>query len=117
MRLSVVYGIGFLLLVIALALFLVFLGDSDYPLIIHFDKYSGIDYWGSRADVVKVIVFGFIMNFVNLWLAYALRDRVLFKKEAEGPRRRGILPYFLGFTNLFLSILILIAVGVIISIN
>jgi hypothetical protein len=121
MDLKIIYGIGLGILVITLVLFFVFLSDADHSLIIHFDKFVGIDLWGKSSDVLKIIIFGFIVQGLNMGLAYNLSKKRIFPvgevENEKGTETRKVLPYTLGFINIFIAVLILIAVGVIISVN
>jgi len=117
---KIIFIISFLPILIATGLYFVYLSDADHPLIIHFDKYNGIDLWGAPRDVLKIIIFGFVLNFMNLGLARALQNRVILSESTARPPAlslKRIFPYIFGFLNLLLSVLILIAVGVIISVN
>jgi hypothetical protein len=117
---KIIFIVSYLPLLVAIGLYFVFLSGVNHPLIIHFDKYNGIDLWGTPRDVFKIIIFGFVLNVINLGLARALRNRVVIPRvetSKDSFTLDRIFPYLLSFLNLFLSILILIAVGVIISVN
>lgn len=79
--------------------------SSGRPLIIHFTAEQGIDFFGSRADVFKIIIIGFAVISINLFLGF-----ILFEKER-------ILSYLLGVVSLFFSFFILAFLAVIISVN
>jgi len=129
--LRVIYGLALALLVIALVISFIFLSHTNQALVIHFDKYNGINLWGDRADAIEVIIFGFILNALNIGLAFRFHRRQVFSvlpdAEKNEPQpadsgktiinNRKLLPYLFGFFNIFISVLILIAVGVIISVN
>ena len=74
-------------------------------LIMHYDGYKGIDFLGDKGDVFSLIGISAAMVILNVWLA----NRVYFKER--------FLAYLLSFSSLVLSILILIGVFAIISIN
>lgn len=80
-----------------------FRGVSDL-LIIHFTP-AGIDIAGDFLDILVILLGGLAIFCVNTALAYALYSRVRY------------LAYLLSFFSVFSSVLILIAVGVIISVN
>ena len=121
MDLRIIFGIAFFVLIVSSMLFFIFLEDASHPLIIHFDTYRGIDLWGGRGDVLNIILLGFIMNGVNGILAIALRGRAIFPNlsNPNEPRIQNskLIPGVLGGVSVFTSLLILIAVGVIISVN
>jgi hypothetical protein len=75
------------------------------PLILHFDAYSGADFFGSVIDLWLIVGAVFLMMVANVILA-----EVFFRRER-------ILSYLLIGTNFLLSILLLIVVAVIISVN
>lgn len=106
----ILYGLAGLLLFAALYVAVLYLPSGPEPLIIHFDKYKGIDVWGQALDVYLLIGLGIAMNLVNILLGAAFVDR------QTGVSRAG-LQAIIASMNVFLSLLILIAVGVIISIN
>jgi len=74
-------------------------------LIMHYDRYKGIDFLGDKSDVFSLIGISAVMIILNAWLA----NGVYFKER--------FLSYLLSFSSLALSILILIGVFAIISIN
>ncbi|MCL5017442.1 MAG: hypothetical protein M1155_02160 [Patescibacteria group bacterium] len=74
-------------------------------LILHFNSYKGIDYLGDKNDVFNITVFPFAVIIINFLLA-----KKLYYKER-------FLAYFLSFSSALFSLLILIGVFVIISIN
>ncbi|MHB9019704.1 MAG: hypothetical protein ACYC3G_02420 [Minisyncoccota bacterium] len=74
-------------------------------LIMHYDGYKGIDFLGEKSDVFSLIGITMVMIILNTWLA----NRVYFRER--------FLSYLLSFSSLVLSVLILIGVFAIISIN
>lgn len=81
------------------------LAEGDYLIVIHFDSYRGIDFFGTRAHVFGILWLGAALNIINFTLAAIFR------------RREKFLTHLLSWFSVFLSLLILIAVAVIISIN
>ena len=74
-------------------------------LILHFDSYKGIDYLGNKSDVFSLTLFPLAVAIINFLLA-----KQIYYKER-------FLSYFLSFGSAIFSLLILITVFVIISIN
>jgi hypothetical protein len=106
--LRAVFGLGLLILLIAF--FFIYVefdvpAESPAGLIIHFDAYKGIDFIGGKLDVFGILITALAIILINLFLADFLYHRERF------------LSYIFGFGSLGLSILILIAIGVIISVN
>ncbi|MBI5306703.1 hypothetical protein HZB04_03940 [Candidatus Wolfebacteria bacterium] len=103
--LRAVFGLSFLLLIFLLAIVFAKLRDISAPLIIHFDVYRGIDFFGGKLEIFGIIATAFIAVVINFLLAdfFYWRERFL--------------SYVLGFGSLAFVILILIAVGVIVNIN
>lgn len=103
--LRLVFGLSFLILFFEFIFVYFKLIGVNTPLVIHFDVYKGIDFIGGKIEVLGVL-FSFLAMFaVNLFLSEFLYYRERF------------LSYLFGFVGLGLSILILIAVSVIISVN
>lgn len=102
---SVAAGLSLVLLIVAAGLFYVQIGPSDKPMILHFDSYRGIDFLGNKAQVFKIILSALVLFLINFFLAAFLYNRERF------------LSYIFVFATLAISILILIAIGVIISVN
>jgi hypothetical protein len=94
-----------ILALIAFIRALVRLAKINNLLILHFDSYRGIDYLGNKEDVFSIIGFSFTVIVINFLLA-----KKLYYKER-------LLSYFLSFGSTIFSLLILIGVFVIISIN
>ena len=103
--LRVVAGLSVLLLVIAGIIFYLGVGSITTPLVVHFDPYKGIDFLGGRMQVFGIIVAALVIILINLFLADFLDSRERF------------LSYIFGFASLELTILILIVISVIISLN
>jgi len=103
--LRAVFALSFLILLFGFIFAYLQVWDITSPLIIHFDVYKGIDFLGNRFDVFGILLTALVMIAVNLWLANFLYYRERF------------LSFVFGFVSLGLSILILIAISVIISVN
>ncbi len=103
--LFVVFGLSFLIL-LAISPFIYFrlAGDEGF-LIIHFDAYKNIDFFGGRFDIFGILISALAIVSVNLFLADFLYNRERF------------LSYILCFGSFVLAVLILIVVSVIISVN
>ncbi len=99
------FGSAFAILLIALGVALYFLRAVDYLLIIHFDNFHGLDFLGTKANVFEIISIGAFLVLINAWLAKALYHRERF------------FSYILGSVSVLIAGLILIAVGVIVSVN
>ena len=102
---SIAAGLSLMALIVAAGLFYVQLGSSDKPLILHFDSYRGIDFLGNKAEVFKIIFSTLVIFLINFFLAAFLYNR------------RRFLSYMFVFATLAISVLILMAIGVIISVN
>ena len=101
-----VFGFALAVLMLASILALYFLGPLKPPLIIHYDTYRGIiDFKGSIWDVYGILAAAFFMEFINFLLAGFLYYRERF------------LSYVITYFTLLLSILILIGVSVMVSVN
>ncbi len=93
------------LLIAAFSFAYIRLADVQNLLIIHFDSFRGIDFLGSKSDIFGILAVNLAALAVNSWLAYALYYRERF------------ISYLLSFSSAVISLLILIAVLAIISIN
>ena len=103
--LRVVFILSFLILFFLSLVSFVKLADISSPLIIHFDVYEGIDFFGGKMEIFGILFSAFIMILINFFLADFLYNRQRF------------LSYIFSFGSLWITILILISMGVIISIN
>ncbi len=74
-------------------------------LIIHFDSFRGIDFLGDKGDVFKILGLGIIVLVINAVLAH------------EFYWKERFLSYVLSFGTAIFSLLILMAIIAIISIN
>jgi hypothetical protein len=103
--LRVVGGLSLFILLVSTLIFYVGEDSMTSPLTIHFDAYKGINFLGSKIQVYGIIISALVMVLINLFLAGFIY------------RRERFLSYIFGFASLELSILILIVIGVIISVN
>ena len=90
--------------IIFAAAYVSFAENTDL-LVIHFDSYNGIDFLGTRINVLEFLIVSLVINIVNFSLATAFYYRERFLSR--------LLAYF----SVFFSLLILISTAVIISIN
>ncbi|MDP3901693.1 MAG: hypothetical protein Q8Q37_01810 [bacterium] len=98
-------AISLLLLIIILAVVYVNFADIDHLLVIHFDAYRGIDYFGERSDVYDIWFSGLALVAINIFLI-----SVFYK-------RRRFAAYLLSYGTAIIVVLILLAIDAIISIN
>ncbi len=103
--LRVVFVLSFLILFFLALVAFVKLQDVYPPLVIHFDAYKGIDFFGGKMEISGILISSFVMIIINFFLADFLYYRQRF------------LSYLFSFGSLWITILILIAVGVIINVN
>lgn len=103
--LAVFISVSALLLVIAgLALFL---NWANFPsrVVLHFAPLEGANLFGTRADVLTLWILGAVVAAVNVFLAQVFYDR---SRE---------LSFLFGGVNVFLMLILLIAIGTIVSVN
>jgi len=105
----ILFGLSGLLILVTLWLAVVYLPTGE-PLVIHFDEYRGINLWGEAGQVYWLIGLVAVMNIVNLIIVAVFDSRV-----TRVPR--AVLRLTVASASAFLSLLLLIAVGVIISVN
>jgi len=79
--------------------------DISGPIIIHFDDFNGIDFVGGKAEVFGVLTVNFVMSMINFLLAEFIYQRERF------------MSYLISFATLVISILFLVVIAVIGSIN
>lgn len=99
-----------LLVTIAVFLFtLVFtiisFSGASGSLVIHFDAFKGIDFVGTKTQVFGIMAVGFVILLINFLLAEFIY------------RRERFFAYAIVFSSLILSILLLIVISVINSVN
>ncbi|MDD5431062.1 MAG: hypothetical protein PHP03_02450 [Candidatus Pacebacteria bacterium] len=92
-------------LVLAFSVAYVNLADISGILIIHFDKFKGVDFFGTSGDIFNVIFVGALITLINSLLASMLYFRERF------------FSYILGFSSAFFAMLIFIGILAIISVN
>lgn len=81
------------------------LWDQRGLLVIHFDSFQGIDFFGNRGDVYEILGVGAVVLVLNLAIANTFYFRERF------------LSYLVAAGTLLFSLLILMAINVIISVN
>ncbi len=96
---------GFLVLCAVSFLLALTIDPEGGVLVIHFTSGDGLDFLGSRMHVLGIVGTGFIIALVNTALSYVWYDRIKF------------FSYLLTFFNLLVGTLILIAMGVILTVN
>ncbi|MFA5173317.1 MAG: hypothetical protein WC435_02890 [Candidatus Paceibacterota bacterium] len=79
--------------------------DSGTSLILRFNSGHGISSFGSFSSLLVLCFSSLLISILNLFLARAFYNRL------------RLLSLFLGFLSFFVSALILVEVGVIISVN
>ncbi len=101
------YSFGSSMLIVLLAWLWAFINfyKTGNLLVMHFDSYKGTDFLGNKSDLYSILGISATIILLNFWLSM----RVYFKER--------FLSYLLSAFSVVLSILILIAVFVIISIN
>lgn len=103
--LLVIFCLSALILIFSFIFAFLSLGGITTALIIHFDAYKGIDILAGRSTVFGILFSASAMLIINLFLADFLYHRDRF------------LAYILSFISLPLTILILIVISVIVSVN
>lgn len=93
------------LILIALIRAVIGLVKVNNLLILHFDSYKGIDFLGNKSDVFSIIGLAFVIIIINFILA----KKIYYKER--------FLAYLLSIASPIFSLLILIGVFVIISVN
>lgn len=103
--LAVFMAVSALLLVIAGLV--LFLNYADFPsrVVLHFAPLEGADLFGTRADVLTLWILGAVVVVANVFLAQVFYDR---SRE---------LSLLFGGVNAFLMLVLLIAIGTIVSTN
>lgn len=80
-------------------------GQATIPLIIHFEAGKGIDFLAGRLEVFGILLSALAMILINFFLADFLYHRERF------------FAYIFGFAGLPITVLILIVISVIVSVN
>lgn len=102
---KVIILVNMALLAIGWVLFFVYLSGASNILVIRFDQFQGINFLGTKYDALGILTVGSVINLVNGGLAAVFHSRNRF------------LTYVLLSANVLASLLILIIVSVIISVN
>ncbi|OGY67789.1 MAG: hypothetical protein A3B16_02910 [Candidatus Zambryskibacteria bacterium RIFCSPLOWO2_01_FULL_45_43] len=103
--LTSLFLISAILLVISFSFAYVNFSDTFNLLVIHFDSFRGIDFLGDRSDVAAILGTAAVVFLINGLLAHVFYFRERF------------LSYALAVGTVFFSLLILIGINVIISVN
>lgn len=103
--LSITFLISLILLAIGLSLYYLHLADLETLIILHFEGRRGADVLGSKTDVLGIIISGLVINALNFGLVSAFYNR------------RRFFALLLTGANFLVSLLILLAVIAIISVN
>ena len=100
-----IFAVSAIFLAIAFGIAYATILSNSNLLVIHFDTYRGVDFFGDSRDVADILVTGAIVLILNSVLANELYFR------------ERILSYALTASTLLFSVLILMAVNAIIFIN
>lgn len=86
---------------------ILFLNWADFPsrVVLHFAPLEGADLFGTRADVLTLWILGAAVAAANAFLTHVFYDR---SRE---------LSFLFGGVNVFLMLILLIAIGTIVSVN
>ncbi|MFH0806186.1 MAG: hypothetical protein V1885_00435 [Candidatus Brennerbacteria bacterium] len=98
-------AISAVFLVIAGLMFVLHWSDFSPRVVLHFAPLEGADLFGTRADVLTLWILGAAVAVVNVFLAHIFYDR---SRE---------LSLLFGGVNVFLMLILLIAIGTIVSVN
>jgi hypothetical protein len=93
------------LLLVALGLIILNIGDMSPQIILHYDAFHGVDDFGAKTDIWWIWGITLVMVAMNLCLANRFYDRM------------KILSYIFVGANIILSLLTLIAIATIVSVN
>ncbi|MBI2024613.1 MAG: hypothetical protein HYT03_00785 [Candidatus Harrisonbacteria bacterium] len=105
MLIKPVFFLSFTLLALAAVLFYLNFNDAGNFLIVGIDVFRGINFLGSKWDALSILITGGAIFFINLVLALSLKKRSQF------------IANLISFSTAVISLLILMAIGVIISSN
>ena len=86
-------------------MFYVRLLDTNNLLIIHFESLKGADFLGTKNHVLGILLSGLAINIINFFVSVILYNR------------RKLFSYLVAIMNVLFSLLILLTIVVIISIN
>ena len=98
-------AVPFILLAIAVALFYIYFGGSGNLLVVRLDSVRGINFISNATEVWGTLAVILAINLINLLLTIGLLKR---------DRKLAVL---IPFTSIFISLLILIYISVIVSVN
>lgn len=100
-----IFASAFLLLAIAAVLFYLHFGGTSNLLVVRLDSARGINFISTAWEVWGVLLVAFAVNIINALLTSALL------------KRERIIAWLLPLTSVFVSLLILIYISVIVSVN
>ena len=103
--LTILFGIAMVTLVVAFSIFYVRLADVEHLLVIHFESLRGVDFLGSKSEITGVLASGLALVLINFLVAAFLHNR------------SRLFSYLIGVMTIFISLLILLTISVIISVN
>ncbi|MEX2436817.1 MAG: hypothetical protein WD471_01475 [Candidatus Paceibacterota bacterium] len=98
-------GLSVLLLITSFILILINVGDLSYPLILHFNSYEGVNLTGEASSLWSILIVAVLVVVLNFFIGNSL-----FKRER-------MMAYLIFAINVIISIVTLISVAQIISIN
>ena len=101
----ITFALALLVLLVSFSFAYVNILDNSNLLVIHFDSFNGADFFGDRRDIVDILVTAAIIWIINFMLA----SEFYFKER--------FLSYALAISTMLFSVLILVAINAIISIN
>jgi hypothetical protein len=103
--LIVTFSASLILLFLSFVFAIFHLWGTGNLLIIHFDAYKVVDFWGGHFVVFGIVITSGILILINIFLA-----SILYYKER-------FISFVLGFFSLGFAILIFVTIAFIISIN
>ena len=101
----ILFALSFVILAFAFSIAYVNLSDANSLMVVHFDSYRGVDFFGAKSDVYNILTISLIIWLINLFLT----NKFYFRER--------FLSYALATGTILFMVLILIAVNVIISVN
>ncbi|MDP3729839.1 MAG: hypothetical protein Q8R26_03810 [bacterium] len=99
------FVVASIFLILSFSVAYVQFADTTNLLVIHFDTYKGIDFFGSTSDVFDVLMTAVIVFIINTALIHVFYFRERF------------LAYILAVVTAFFTVLIFIGINVIITVN
>ena len=103
--LTMAFGLSGIIMVIGFSLFYVQFLDEKNLLIIHFESLKGVDFLGTKMYVLGILMSGLAINIINFLVSVALFNR------------RKVFSYLIAIMSVIFSLLILLTIVVIMSIN